>query len=116
MKFLRVTNRSLKLIKEEKSPLYLREAEIEWLEGNKPYSNIYKDLFFSNDGAFEECEHVYIRGNKLQERWRNLGVGQQFSIGELGFGAGLNFLHSWRKWLEYAPKEAQLNYFYSTEN
>ena len=38
-------------------------------------------------------------------------AGEQFSIGELGFGTGLNFIHSWGKWLEYAPKEAQLNYF-----
>ena len=72
------------------------------------------DLFFSNSGGFSESRHVYIDGNDLIDRWKNLKEGNFFTIGELGFGAGLNFLSTWKAWSETDYKNKDL-YFYSID-
>jgi tRNA U34 5-methylaminomethyl-2-thiouridine-forming methyltransferase MnmC len=38
---------------------------------------------------------VFLDGNHLPGRWQNTN---HFTIGELGFGTGLNFLETWRQW------------------
>ncbi|MBO0345303.1 tRNA (5-methylaminomethyl-2-thiouridine)(34)-methyltransferase MnmD [Roseibium limicola] len=63
--------------------------QLEWLEGDVPRSPQFQDTYFSMDGGLEETRHVFLDGNRLPDRW----VGQdRFTIGELGFGTGLNFL------------------------
>ena len=66
-----------------------------WEEENIPYSTAFGDYYFSgNDGA-DECRHVFIAGNNLEKR---LNGTKSFTIAELGFGTGLNFLETWRIW------------------
>ncbi|PZP87267.1 MAG: hypothetical protein DI582_00415 [Azospirillum brasilense] len=49
----------------------------------------FDDVYFSARGGVAETEHVFLAGNGLPERWQGCG---RFTIGELGFGTGLNFL------------------------
>lgn len=53
----------------------------------------FDDVYFSRHGGVAETEHVFLAGNGLPERWMER---DSFTIGELGFGTGLNFLTSWR--------------------
>ena len=81
-----------------------------WISGD-PTSEIYKDIYFSKNQAVEESNYVYIQGNKLLPRWRSLGKYKTFNIGELGFGAGINFLVTLKNWTKYSNFSNHLNYF-----
>ncbi len=47
----------------------------------------------------------FLRGNDVQERWT---TAEDFSIGELGFGTGLNLLETWRQWIDQRGERQQL--------
>ncbi|TCL93613.1 tRNA U34 5-methylaminomethyl-2-thiouridine-forming methyltransferase MnmC [Rhizobium sp. PP-WC-2G-219] len=68
---------------------------LDWHTGDMPYSVEFDDHFYCRTDGRLECGHVFLNGNGLPERWRNR---QDFSIGELGFGTGLNFCETWRQW------------------
>ncbi len=70
-------------------------------------SSQFGDVYFSREGGAQETEHVFLKGNHLPERWQHR---ESFTIGELGFGSGLNFLVTWRKFLETAPPSHRLHY------
>lgn len=71
----------------------IENADLEWLANGTPRSRQFDDIYFSSEGGPEESEHVYIRGNDLETRWRKTTAGDRpFVIAELGFGTGLNFL------------------------
>lgn len=53
----------------------------------------FDDVYFSRHGGVAETEHVFLAGNGLPTRWMGRDA---FTIGELGFGTGLNFLTAWR--------------------
>ena len=67
----------------------------------------YEDRYFQDNG-FNESKEVYIDGNNLEERWESFS-GSCFTIGELGFGLGLNFLTMMNSWLK---KERSFNLDY----
>lgn len=71
--------------------------DLTWSEGDMPYSRRFGDHFYSHSDGRSECRHVFLSGNGLPDRW-TMSVG--FTIGELGFGTGLNFLETWRNWRE----------------
>lgn len=60
-----------------------------------PYSPLFDDVYHSTAGAFEQAEHVFMRGNQLPARWQGR---QRFVILETGFGLGNNFLATWAAW------------------
>jgi len=70
-------------------------GSLEWHEGDMPYSTQFGDHFYCRNDGRLECGHVFLAGNALPERWQD---GQDFRIGELGFGTGLNFCETWRQW------------------
>ena len=87
-------------------------ALIDWQDG-QPVSRRYGDRYFSRESGLEETRHVFLDGNRLRERWSVLApLGRQarFTIGETGFGSGLNFAAAWRLWDELAPAGACLRY------
>ena len=49
----------------------------------------FKDGYFGSSRALDESRHVYLQGNRLAERFHS---NYQFTVGELGFGTGVNFL------------------------
>lgn len=68
---------------------------LEWREGDMPYSTQFGDHFYCQTDGRLECGHVFLSGNGLPERWPQDGT---FTIGELGFGTGLNACETWRQW------------------
>lgn len=72
-----------------------------------PYSEFYRDHYFSRAGGLAETRHVFLAGNGLPQRWRGRA---RFAIGETGFGTGLNFLATWQAWRDDAERCARLHY------
>ena len=82
------------------------------LRNNTLFSEEFDDLYSSAKGAVAECNHVFIKGNNLKERFENLGENSKFYIGEIGFGIGINFLTTCKSWLDHT-KQNQVLEFYS---
>lgn len=87
----------------------IRPAQLTWRDG-QPYSDRFGDVYFSRHNGWREAEHVFIQGNRLQERWRNL-PGKLFVLAETGFGSGLNFIVACRHWLALTGPECTLHYY-----
>lgn len=85
---------------------------LEWQDG-QPYSSLFGDVYFSRASGLQETHYVFLQQNRLRERFSSL-QSFRFTIGETGFGTGLNFLCTWRLWDECAPTTAVLH-FVSTE-
>jgi tRNA 5-methylaminomethyl-2-thiouridine biosynthesis bifunctional protein len=87
-------------------------AAIEWQDGDVPAAKNYGDIYFSPLDGLQETEYVFLQHNHLAERWQLLEADNQhiFSIGEIGFGTGLNFLTTWQLWQEVAPNNTQLHF------
>jgi len=88
------------------------QADLDWgapdINGQAPRSVFFDDIYFSGDGPAETA-HVFLAGNGLPTRFEHA---TRFSIGELGFGTGLNFLCAWDAWEKAAkPPGAKLSFF-----
>ncbi|HCW89095.1 MAG TPA: FAD-dependent cmnm(5)s(2)U34 oxidoreductase, partial [Marinobacter sp.] len=88
----------------------LETADIEWDERGVPRSRRFGDVYFSQENGLEETRYVFLRHNRLAERFRALDPGQAFVIAETGFGTGLNFLAAWQLWEQTAPQDAILHF------
>lgn len=91
----------------------MRTSTLDWQDG-QPVSRVFGDIYFSRESGLEESRHVFLRHNRLAERWSTLQPGSVFTIGETGFGTGLNFLAAWQLWRSTAPAATRLC-FVSTE-
>ena len=58
-----------------------------------PYSEIFDDIYFSPEDGPAETRYVFLDGNNLPENFKGKDL---FTIGETGFGTGLNFLMAWQ--------------------
>jgi tRNA 5-methylaminomethyl-2-thiouridine biosynthesis bifunctional protein len=87
----------------------INQARLQWDEADLPFSLDYGDIYFSRADALGESSHVFLAGNRLQERWQQLDSAA-FIIGETGFGTGLNFLNACRLWAEATDGKATLHY------
>jgi len=82
-------------------------TRLEWRDG-QPYSERFDDVYCSShasgqteQGGEGEFRHVFFAGNRLPDRWcGDTDRMQGFTIAELGFGSGLNFLLTAREWLQ----------------
>lgn len=74
---------------------------------NRVFSHAFGDVYFSRDGGADETRHVFLHANGLPERFREA---PRFTIGELGFGTGLNFLVAWQAFLENSTASQHLHY------
>ncbi|WLD56776.1 bifunctional tRNA (5-methylaminomethyl-2-thiouridine)(34)-methyltransferase MnmD/FAD-dependent 5-carboxymethylaminomethyl-2-thiouridine(34) oxidoreductase MnmC [Salinispirillum sp. LH 10-3-1] len=82
-------------------------ADLEMRNG-VPFSPRFDDIYFSRQGGTDETRHVFLGNNNLPERFPT-ELGQWFTIGETGFGTGLNFittLHIWRE----TPRASRLHF------
>jgi tRNA 5-methylaminomethyl-2-thiouridine biosynthesis bifunctional protein len=96
-----------------KPPSDIHNANIAWQDDGAPYSPDYDDVYFSRQGGLAETDHVFLRANDLQARWQaadqQSGAGV-FTIAELGFGTGLNFLSCWRLWQQTGCQRLRLHF------
>ncbi len=83
---------------------------LDWQDG-MPYSSRFGDVYFSADSGLEETRHVFLQGNRLAERFAALSAGESFTIGETGFGTGLNFLCAWILFEQAGLPGASLDFF-----
>lgn len=84
-------------------------ADLHWREG-QPVSGQFGDVYFSRDSGYEETRYVFLAQNDLPTRWQALPAHGHFTIGETGFGSGLNFLAAADLWLATAPASATLHF------
>ena len=73
-----------------------------------PRSRRYGDVYFSREGGLAESRAVFLTGCGLPERWAGK---QRFTVGELGFGTGLNILALLELWRAHRPPGGQLSIF-----
>ncbi len=60
-------------------------------------SKIYDDIYFSTDDGLLESKVVFLDGIGAPDCWKEK---KNFTICELGFGTGLNFLNTVKLWLQ----------------
>ncbi len=93
-------------------PNVIVPANIEWQTddaGHKvPVSGEFGDVYFSQVDGLAESRHVFLTHNQLPERLVNLAAKQCFTVAELGFGTGLNFLATWQLWRQLRTNHTHL--------
>jgi len=74
----------------------LSSSDIHWRDG-VPIAPEFDDVYYSLENGLEESDFVFLEGTNAPECWKNKA---HFTIAETGFGTGLNFLATYRKWME----------------
>ena len=82
-------------------------AQLDWSRPGTPAATEFGDIYFSTDGGLDETREVFLDGCGLPENWRNTPC---FTIAELGFGSGLNFLATWQLWAKTAQPHQRLHF------
>lgn len=89
-------------------------ADIQWRDDGQPLSRTFGDVYFSSGSSpqegLEETRYVFLQQNRLPERFAELADGDTFTVGETGFGTGLNFLAAWDLWRQSAPAGTRLHF------
>ena len=88
------------------------EARLGWTSAGHPFSMRFDDKYFCEEDGLQEAEHIFCRGNSLSLRWAALPhEGRRiFTLAEIGFGSGLNFLCAWRLWDQALARGWRLRY------
>ncbi|WP_233348567.1 FAD-dependent 5-carboxymethylaminomethyl-2-thiouridine(34) oxidoreductase MnmC [Henriciella algicola] len=86
--------------------------ELDWKDDGTPQDVRVDDIYFSRQSGLEETRLVFLKGCGLPERWKGRG---SFTVGELGFGTGLNFLGTWQLWRGTRPTPKAWLHFISFE-
>lgn len=91
----------------------IQTAQIHYNDQGTPVSDVFDDVYFSNESGLEETRYVFLQQNGLPERWAHHST-QFFHIIETGFGTGLNFLLAWQHFREHRQRhpEAQCQRLY----
>jgi len=86
-------------------------AELAFDADGTPYAPAYGDVYHSAESGPGQAEHVFLGGNGLPRSWARA---RAFTIVETGFGLGLNFLATWRRW-RADPERCERLHFVSIE-
>ena len=81
---------------------------IAWTEDGRPRSALYGDAYFGADDGLAESRAVFLAGCGLPEAWTGR---RTFTVGELGFGTGLNILALLDLWRRHRPDAGRLHVF-----
>lgn len=87
------------------------EAEISFDDRGLILGDAFHDSYFSRDDGLEETCIVFLKGCGLPEAWQSQS---HFTLGELGFGTGLNVLATWDLWRK-TRQPGQILHFITTE-
>ena len=83
----------------------MNKHTVSWQTDTVPRSSLFDDTFYSRGDGQAETAYVFIDGNRLPDRWNSL---EDMTIAELGFGIGLNFLETWRHWINIRSPSQRL--------
>jgi tRNA 5-methylaminomethyl-2-thiouridine biosynthesis bifunctional protein len=94
----------------------LQQAQVHYNDAGTPVSDLFGDIYFSDNGGLDETDYVFLHKNQLPERWFT-HPRPFFHIAETGFGTGLNFLLTWLRFRQYKANQStcQRLYFSSFE-
>ena len=79
-----------------------------WAEDGSPRSGRFGDVYFSKDDGLSETRAVFLGGCHMPEVWAGR---DHFTVGELGFGTGLNIIALIDLWRQNRSEDAQLHVF-----
>lgn len=85
----------------------LGDPRLVWRDDETPVSGVFDDVYFSVDGGDAESRHVFLDGCDLPRSWQGRA---HYTIAETGFGTGLNFLLTWKAWLDDPARSQFLDY------
>jgi tRNA 5-methylaminomethyl-2-thiouridine biosynthesis bifunctional protein len=88
--------------------LPLDPADLDWTESGAPRSQRFGDIYFSREGGLDETRAVFLQGCGLPGAWQGRS---HFTVGELGFGTGLNILALLALWAETRAPGQTLSIF-----
>ncbi|WP_300528056.1 tRNA (5-methylaminomethyl-2-thiouridine)(34)-methyltransferase MnmD [Maricaulis sp.] len=81
--------------------------ELDWSQPSGPRASDYGDVYFSAEDGLEETRAVFLAGCDLPAAWAGRSL---YTVGELGFGTGLNALALWQMWREHRPAGGWLHF------
>lgn len=84
----------------------METTALNW-ENDLPRSARTGDVYFSPHNGLAESRHVFLSGNNLPEAWQHK---EFFTIAEVGFGTGLNFLAAATEFLNTTRDDQHLYY------
>lgn len=87
-------------------PDFLTPADIDWTEAGAPVSRTFGDVYFSREDGLAETRAVFLAGCGLPHAWADR---RHFTVGELGFGTGLNILALLDLWTRSRPPNGRLH-------
>ena len=79
-----------------------------WAEDGSPRSGRFGDVYFSKDDGLAETRAVFLAGCNMPDVWQGR---RDFTVGELGFGTGLNIIALIEMWRHHRPEGARLHVF-----
>ncbi|XQW83930.1 bifunctional tRNA (5-methylaminomethyl-2-thiouridine)(34)-methyltransferase MnmD/FAD-dependent 5-carboxymethylaminomethyl-2-thiouridine(34) oxidoreductase MnmC [Thalassotalea piscium] len=92
----------------------IKNPNISFREDGSPYSEQFDDIYFDTESGYQQSYQVFIQGNNIEEKL--LSTHDTFTIGETGFGTGLNFLLTLKCYMSLANNASKPHlHFISTE-
>ena len=85
-----------------------QSPHIAWTDEGAPRSVLFDDVYFSKIDGLAETRAVFLQGCGLPDAWAGR---RAFTVGELGFGTGLNILALLDLWRRAREPGARLNIF-----
>ncbi|MAZ65934.1 MAG: bifunctional tRNA (5-methylaminomethyl-2-thiouridine)(34)-methyltransferase MnmD/FAD-dependent 5-carboxymethylaminomethyl-2-thiouridine(34) oxidoreductase MnmC [Kangiellaceae bacterium] len=90
-------------------PYPITPADLYWEKKDIPKSVTFDDIFYSRQSPLEEVDYVFIQPNRLPDKFSK-PAHQNVTIGEFGFGTGLNFLATWALWRKQRKHDGTLHF------
>lgn len=84
------------------------DPQLIWTDDGPPRSGRFGDVYFSAEDGLAESRSVFLTGCGLPDAWAGR---QRFTVGETGFGTGLNVLALLDLWRRARPSDGLLHLF-----
>ncbi|HLZ82844.1 MAG TPA: tRNA (5-methylaminomethyl-2-thiouridine)(34)-methyltransferase MnmD [Caulobacteraceae bacterium] len=92
----------------EPPPSPVAPSPVLWDDGGPPRSRRHGDVYFSRDDGLAESRAVFLAGCGLPHAWAGR---RRFTVGEVGFGTGLNIAALLELWSRTRPPDGKLTVF-----
>ena len=81
--------------------------DLSWKDDGTPVDARFADVYYSVENGLAESRAVFLNGCDLPRAWQGRS---HFTVAELGFGTGLNFLACWQAWAASEACEGWLHF------